>query len=103
VVLLLAVAVLTVQVFHVPRPGRVPGDRPRGTDRQSLGLVAGAEPVRTFALVGAAGLTAVAVAVVVVGVLGRPDRAEGLAVIGLFGYLVYLPLMVLLAGWLARH
>lgn len=48
-----------------------------------------------FAYVGAAGLTTLATAVAVVGVLSsEPGRAEGLALLGLGAYVVYL-----LAAW----
>lgn len=44
-----------------------------------------------------------AVAVLTVGIVGRTDLAEGLAVIGLFGYAAYLALVVPLSGWLSRR
>lgn len=75
-VLLLALAGGTALVAH---------RRARVSSEEALG----------FAYVGAVGLALLAAAVVVVGRLpGEPGRAEGLALLGLGAYVVYL-----LAAW----
>lgn len=94
--LVLALAVFTAALARA-RPGR--RRRPAAT---GSGLV-DADGVRGFALIGAGALGLLALAVLVVGIIGRPDQAEGLAVIGMFAYAAYLPLMVLLSGWLSRR
>lgn len=97
VLLVLALAVFTAGTVRL---------RPAGRGRRgSSGPWAWVDPetVRGVALIGAAGLAVLALAVLVVGFVGRPDLADGLAVIGLFGYAAYLALMVPLSGWLSRR
>ncbi|WP_375425914.1 hypothetical protein [uncultured Friedmanniella sp.] len=96
VLLVLALAVFTAALVRARPAGR------REPSSPSSGLV-DAETVRGFALIGAAALALLAVVAAAVGVLARHDQAEGLAVIGLFGYVAYLALMVPLSGWLSRR
>ena len=57
-----------------------------------------------FAVIGAAGLALLAVAVLVVGRLsGVPGRAEGLALLGLGGFVVYLLAAWVVLRWLAAR
>lgn len=78
-VILLAFAGFTVLVLRRRKPSVVPDPR---FDLDQL---------KGFVYVGAAVLVALAVAVVVVGlVAGANGIAEGLAVLGLFAYLLYL-------------
>lgn len=103
---LLALAVSTAAVLRRWRsstdpaatsPGSTsPASTPHGPS------AAGSETLRSFLLAGCVALAVLAVAVVGVGVFDRPDRAAGLAVISLFGYLVYLTLAVLGCRWVAR-
>jgi hypothetical protein len=75
---LLVFAGFTVVV--VARPARDAGARI--IDREQL---------KGFVYVGAGALALLAVAVVIVGLVRRPDgRAESLAVLGFFGYAAYL-------------
>lgn len=78
-VILLAFAGFTVLVLRWRRPSVAPDPR---FDLDQL---------KGFVYVGAAALAALAVAVVVVGLVAAPNGiAEGLAVLGFFGYLLYL-------------
>ena len=57
-----------------------------------------------FAVIGAAGLGLLAVAVLVVGRLSAvPGRAEGLALLGLGGFVVYLLAAWVVLVWMRRH
>ena len=93
--------VLALAAFTAAVARSLPGRRRRPVPT-SPGLV-DPEAVRGLALIGAGTLGLLALAVLVVGVLGRPDQAEGLAVIGLFAFMAYLPLTVLVSGWLSRR
>ena len=78
-VILLAFAGFTVLVMQHRRPSSAPDSY---FDLDQL---------KGFLYVGAAALAALAVAVVIVGLVAAPNGvAEGLAVLGFFGYLVYL-------------
>jgi hypothetical protein len=78
-VILLAFAGFTVLVIWRRQPSSVPDPY---FDLDQL---------KGFVYVGAAALATLAVAVVVVGLVDRPNGiAEGLAVLGFFGYLLYL-------------
>ena len=62
------------------------------------------DQLRGFCYVGAAALVLVAVVVVIVGVV-RPGTgmAEGTALLGFFGYVVYLGVTAVVLGWTARR
>src|ERR671917_1893748 len=78
-VVLLAFAGFTVLVLRRRQPSGVPDPR---FDLDQL---------QGFVYVGAGALAGLAVAVVVVGLVAAPNGiAEGLAVLGFFGYLLYL-------------
>ena len=78
-VILLAFAGFTVLVLARRPPAEVPDPR---FDLDQL---------KGFLYVGAAALAALAVAVMIVGLVAGPNGiAEGLAVLGFFGYLLYL-------------
>lgn len=78
-VILLAFAGFTVLVLRWRRPSPVPDAR---FDLDQL---------KGFVYVGAGALAVLAVAVVIVGLVAAPNgTAEGLAVLGFFGYLLYL-------------
>ena len=77
--ILLAFAGFTVLVLARRQPTEV-------TDRRF-----DVDQLKGFVYVGAAALAALAVAVVIVGLVAAPKGiAEGLAVLGFFGYLLYL-------------
>lgn len=99
--LLLALAAVTAAVLGQLPPSRerVPDDPPAG----GRGPSAASQALRSFLVVGVGALVVLAVAVVGVGVLDRPDRAAGLAVVSLIGYLLYLTVAVLGCRWLARR
>ncbi|MCW2811763.1 MAG: hypothetical protein JWP61_2221 [Friedmanniella sp.] len=93
----LAGVVLALAAFTVLLAGRTRFVAPPGpqVDRDQL---------RGFVWVGGAALAALALAVVVTGMLApRSGRAEGLAVLGLFGYALYLTVAVLLVRHRARR
>jgi hypothetical protein len=78
-VILLAFAGFTVLVLARRTPTGVPDPR------------FDVDQLKGFVYVGAVALTGLAVAVVVVGLVAGPNGiAEGLAVLGFFGYLLYL-------------
>ena len=85
-VILLAFAGFTVVVVRLRRPIRV-GDDSNQTAKRRIDL----EQLSGFVYVGAAALALLAVAVIVIGLFAnRNGRAEGLAVLGFFGYVAYL-------------
>jgi hypothetical protein len=78
-VILVAFAGFTVLVLSRRRPTGVPDPR------------FDVDQLKGFVYVGAAALAGLAVAVVIVGLVAAPNGiAEGLAVLGFFGYLLYL-------------
>jgi hypothetical protein len=78
---MLALILVALAIFPVVVVRR---HRPRTGERLYL------DQIRGFAYVGAAGLGVLAVAVVVVGVVsGHPGRADGLALLGCFGFVAY--------------
>jgi hypothetical protein len=90
-VILLALAGFTVIAVSLRRPSRAtdePGETTASTDpRRRIDP----EQLRGFVYVGAGALVVLAVAVVLMGLFGtRSGRAEGLAVLGFFGYAAYL-------------
>jgi hypothetical protein len=88
-VILLAFASFTVIVVRLRRPTRAT-DSSGPTDKPSSGRI-DLEQLKGFAYVGAAALALLAVAVILMGLFAnRSGRAEGLAVLGFFGYAVYL-------------
>ena len=99
--LLLALAVATAAVLRrspsSADPATSTGARGRGPS------CVDPETLRAFLLVGSGALVVLALAVVAVGVFDRADRAAGLAVISLFGYLAYLGLAVLGCHRVARR
>ena len=88
-VILLAFAGFTVVVVRLRRPTR-PADETGPTDRPNPGRIE-LEQLKGFVYVGAAALTLLALAVILMGLFAnRSGRAEGLAVLGFFGYAAYL-------------
>jgi hypothetical protein len=90
-VILLAFAGFTVIVVRLRRPVRATDhahkDAGAGNPARRIDL----EQLRGFVYVGAGALALLAIAVVSMGLFAnRSGRAEGLAVLGLFGYAVYL-------------
>jgi hypothetical protein len=78
--------------WRVRRSGTVPV--PGGVDL---------EQVQGFVFVGSGALALLGVAVLVVGLVGRPGPAEAMGVLGLVAYLVYLAVAVLLIRRTARR
>lgn len=105
--LLLALAAVTAAVLgRSPSSGDPLSGDPLSADPRATGpsrACVGSQALRGFLVVGVGALVVLAVAVVGVGVLDRPDRAAGLAVVSLFGYLLYLTVAVLLCRWTARR
>lgn len=90
-VILLAFAGFTVIVVRLRRPLRATQDSTDVTSRPSPGRRIDLEQLKGFVYVGAGALALLAVAVIVMGVFAnRSGRAEGLAVLGFFGYAAYL-------------
>jgi hypothetical protein len=90
-VILLAFAGFTVIVVRLRRPVRATEDSTDVTNRPSDGRGIDLEQLKGFVYVGAGALALLAVAVIVMGVFAnRSGRAEGLAVLGFFGYAAYL-------------
>ena len=90
-VILLAFAGFTVLVVRLRRPVRA-ADKPLdATVHTDHGRRIDLEQLRGFVYVGAIALALLAVAVIVMGLFAnRSGRAEGLAVLGFFGYVAYL-------------
>lgn len=87
-VILLALAAFSVLSFRV-------AEAPRGPRDQQL---------QGFLYVGAAAVTALAAAVILVGLLGNGSgRAESLAMFGFFTYAIYLAGALLLNRWAGRR
>ncbi|HKX16356.1 MAG TPA: hypothetical protein VJN19_14265 [Propionibacteriaceae bacterium] len=85
-VILLAFAGFTVIVVRLGRPVRAT-DEQNQPARRWIDL----EQLRGFVYIGAAAVALLAVAVILMGLFAnRNGRAEGLAVLGLFGYAAYL-------------
>ncbi len=88
---MLAFAGFTVIVVRLRRPVRAPDESAEagaGADRERR---IDPEQLRGFVYVGAGALVLLAVAVILMGLFGnRTGRAEGLAVLGFFGYSAYL-------------
>jgi len=88
-VILLAFAGFTVVVVRMRRPARATDD-PKSTISPSSRRI-DLEQLKGFVYVGAVALTLLAVAVILMGLFAnRSGRAEGLAVLGFFGYAAYL-------------
>jgi hypothetical protein len=90
-VILLAFAAFTVIVVRLRRPVRATDyaheDAGAGNPARRIDL----EQLKGFVYVGAGALALLAIAVVAMGLFAnRSGRAEGLAVLGLFGYAAYL-------------
>ena len=91
-VILLAFAAFTVIVVRLRRPVRATDhhahdDAGTGNPARRIDL----EQLRGFVYVGAGALALLAIAVIAMGLFAnRSGRAEGLAVLGLFGYAAYL-------------
>ena len=87
-VILLAFAAFTVIVVRLRHPASAADDPSEGSP--DAGRIDN-EQLRGFVYVGAGALALLAVAVILMGLFGnRTGRAEGLAVLGFFGYLAYL-------------
>ena len=90
-VILLAFAGFTVIVVSRHRSLRATDEPGVATTRTDPGRRIDPEQLRGFVYVGAGALVLLAVAVILMGLFGtRSGRAEGLAVLGFFGYAAYL-------------
>jgi hypothetical protein len=90
-VILLAFAGFTVIVVSLRRPSRATAEPNEATTSTAAGRRIDPEQLRGFVYVGAGALVLLAVAVILMGLFGtRSGRAEGLAVLGFFGYAAYL-------------
>jgi hypothetical protein len=90
-VILLAFAGFTVLVVRLRRPVRAADEPLDVRVHTDHGRRIDLEQLRGFVYVGAIALALLAVAVIVMGLFAnRSGRAEGLAVLGFFGYVAYL-------------
>ncbi len=90
-VILLAFAGFTVLVVRLRRPERATDHAHDDDGASNPATRIDLEQLRGFVYVGAGALALLAIAVVAMGLFAnRSGRAEGLAVLGLFGYAVYL-------------
>jgi hypothetical protein len=100
-VILLAFAGFTVVVVRLRRPTHGADDTGR-TDSPGPGRI-DLEQLKGFVYVGAAALTLLALAVILMGLFAnRSGRAEGLAVLGFFGYAAYLVAVTVLLYVMSR-
>jgi hypothetical protein len=99
-VILLAFAAFTVIVIRRSRPGHALDVEVAGSShRRRIDL----EQLKGFVYVGAGALALLAVAVILMGLFAnRGGRAEGLAVLGFFGYVVYLSAAALVLYAMSR-
>ncbi len=89
--ILLAFAGFTVIVVRLRRPASAADESAAATASPDVGRRIDIEQLRGFVYVGAGALALLAVAVILMGLFAnRTGRAEGLAVLGFFGYLGYL-------------
>jgi hypothetical protein len=90
-VILLAFAGFTVVVVRLRRPMSAADEASEVTASPDIGRRIDHEQLRGFVYVGAGALALLAVAVILMGLFAnRTGRAEGLAVLGFFGYVAYL-------------
>jgi type VI protein secretion system component VasF len=90
-VILLAYAGFTVIVVRLHRPASATDEQNKATLSPDLGQRIDHEQLSGFVYVGAGALALLAVAVILMGLFAnRTGRAEGLAVLGFFGYVAYL-------------
>ncbi len=90
-VILLAFAGFTIIVVKLRRPARTGDDSGEAVDSANSGRRIDLEQLKGFVYVGAAALALLALAVILMGLFAnRNGRAEGLAVLGFFGYAAYL-------------
>jgi NADH:ubiquinone oxidoreductase subunit 3 (subunit A) len=90
-VILIAFAAFTVIVVSLRRPVRSAEDSSESMETVNPPRRIDREQLKGFIYVGAVALALLAVAVVVMGLFAnRSGRAEGLAVLGFFGYAAYL-------------
>ena len=90
-VILLAFAGFTIIVVKLRRPAPARDDSGDVVDSANSGRRIDLEQLKGFVYVGAAALALLAVAVILMGLFAnRNGRAEGLAVLGFFGYAAYL-------------
>ena len=90
-VILLVFAGFTVIVVRRRSPARAPDESTETSAGADLEGRIDLEQLRGFVYVGAGALVLLAVAVILMGLFGnRTGRAEGLAVLGFFGYAAYL-------------
>ena len=102
-VILLAFAAFTVVVVRMRRPVRATDDQHDAAGQAEPARRLDLEQLRGFVYVGAAALAILALAVVVMGLFSnRSGRAEGLALLGFFGYVAYLAAAALVLYLMSR-
>lgn len=90
-VILLAFAGFTVVVVRLRRPVRAADESSEATGSTGQVRRIDLDQLRGFVYVGAGALALLAVAVILIGLFANQSgRAEGLAVLGFFGYAAYL-------------
>jgi hypothetical protein len=102
-VILLAFAAFTVIVVRPGRPVRATDEANDEAGESNSGRRIDVEQLKGFVYVGAGALALLAVAVILMGLFAnRSGRAEGLAVLGFFGYAVYLGATVVVLYAMSR-
>ena len=102
-VILLAFAGFTVIVVRLRRRVAAADERSEATVSVDHERRIDLEQLEGFVYVGAGALTLLAVAVILIGLFANQNgRAEGLAVLGLFGYAAYLGAATLVLYLLSR-
>ena len=102
-VILLAFAGFTVIVVRLRRPVRATEDSTEVANRPSRGRRIDLEQLKGFVYVGAGALALLAITVILMGLFGnRSGRAEGVAVLGFFGYAAYLAAAILVLYAMSR-
>ena len=103
-VILIAFAAFTVIVVRLRRPARTSEDSNGPLHPANPQQRIDPEQLKGFIYVGAVALALLAVAVIVMGLLAdRSGRAEGLAVLGFFGYAAYLGAAAVLLHIMSRR
>ena len=102
-VILIAFASFTVTVVSLRRPVRTTQDSNQSLDMATPQRRIDLEQLKGFIYVGAVALTLLAIAVIAMGLFAnRSGRAEGLAVLGFFGYVAYLGAATLMLYVMSR-
>ena len=102
-VILLAFAGFTVMVVRLRRPAQAADARSGSEEGSRSERRIDLEQLKGFVYVGAGALALLALAVILMGLFAnRSGRAEGLAVLGFFGYAAYLVAATVVLYFMSR-